>query len=85
MAYLEEGLVPLRDVVRPPLNSPILQIFLVLPRGRCGIVLVLGGPLSHLPEDVGGHVGERQHLLDVRALFDAEVLWIAIFACDSKI
>ena len=63
----EEFLVPVRDVVCP-LDSVLVLL------GRRGIVLVLGGPLGDLLEDVGRHVGQRHRLLDILDLFDAEVL-----------
>ena len=65
--YLEEILVPITDVVCPP-----LLVLVIL--GRRGIVLVLDGPLGDLLEDVGRHVGQRHRLLDILDLFDAEVL-----------
>ena len=65
--YLEEVLVPITDVVCPP-----LLVLVIL--GRRGIVLVLCGPLGDLLEDVVRDVGERHHLLEILGLVDAEIL-----------
>ena len=65
LVHLEEVRIPGADVV-----CPLLLVLVIL--GQRRVVLVVGGPLDHLLQDGGVHVGEGDHLLVL--LVHAEVL-----------